>query len=129
MAQSTFAEVNKDGTVERVIVVTQQVINSGLFGDPGNWVQTNIDTRAGVNTKGELPLRKNYAGIGYKYDFNLDAFIPPQQFDSWVIDEVKGQYIAPKEAPKDGKGYTWNEKTLDWVALDNAVDVLGIDTI
>lgn len=59
-------------------------------------------------------IRKNYAGIGYRYDEELDAFIPPQTFESWIFDYEICQWRPPKERPADGKFYFWNEKIGDW---------------
>jgi hypothetical protein len=59
-------------------------------------------------------FRKNYAGINYKYDATLDAFIPPKTFNSWVLDETIAQWKAPVGIPTDGKRYTWNEETQSW---------------
>ncbi len=62
-------------------------------------------------------IRKNYAGIGYTYDATRDAFIPPQPFVSWVIDEETCQWEAPTPYPQDGKIYTWNEEQVQWEEL------------
>ena len=62
----------------------------------------------------ELLLEKNYAGIGYTYDSNLDAFIPPKIFDSWVLDESKGDWVPPVDYPDDGNPYVWNEESQQW---------------
>lgn len=84
-----FAEINKDGIVQRVIVAEQDFIDSGLVGvgDSQNWVQTSYNTQAGINKTGGIPLRKNYAGIGYTYDKGRDAFIPPQSSADAVLNE------------------------------------------
>lgn len=63
-------------------------------------------------------IRKNYAGVGFKYDEELDAFIAPQPFDSWLLDEETCQWSAPIEKPADGFTYTWNEEALDWELVD-----------
>ena len=62
-----YAKVNSQGIVEQVIVAEQDVIDSGLFGNPTGWVQTSYNTHGGVHANGGTPLRKNYAGIGYTY--------------------------------------------------------------
>jgi len=62
-------------------------------------------------------IRKNYAGIGYTYDSELDAFIPPKQFDSWVIDEATARWEAPVPMPTDGV-YSWDEETLSWLEIE-----------
>ncbi len=98
-----FAEVINN-TVTRVLLVEKDVIDSGLFGSPSNWVQTSYNTYAGVHYDPEtkLPsedqskaLRKNYAGIGYFYDSLRDAFIPPKPYESWVLNEETCQWEAP----------------------------------
>ena len=87
---SHFAEV-ENGIVKRVIVAEQDFIDSGAVGDPKNWVETSYNTQAGVHKLGGTPLRKNYAGIGYTYGKDLDAFIPPkpQDFET-VLNEDTG---------------------------------------
>lgn len=111
-----FAHVNKDGVVDQVIVIDQQTLNTGLWGNPSEWVQTSYNTRAGQHPEGR-PLRKNYAGIGYIYDKNRDAFIPPKPFNSWVLNEETCLWNAPVERPADGKFYNWNEETKSWVEV------------
>jgi hypothetical protein len=59
-------------------------------------------------------IRKNYAGIGFTYDEELDAFIAPKPFDSWVLDEETAQWEAPVAYPEDGEDYTWDEENLEW---------------
>jgi hypothetical protein len=115
-----LAEI-KDGKVARVIVCND--INWARERLGGEWVETSYNTRGGVHyepnsstpSKDQTKaLRKNYAGIGYTYDKDRDAFIPPKPFKSWVLDEAKCQYKAPKEMPKDGM--IWNEEKGDWDA-------------
>lgn len=111
-----FAEIDKDGKVLRVIVAEQSFIDSGAVGDSKNWIQTSYNTEAGVHKLGGTPLRKNYAGVGYTYDKAKDAFIPPQPYPSWVLDEQKCVYKAPKTEPKVGKKqFDWDEDTKNWV--------------
>jgi hypothetical protein len=76
--------------------------------------RTSYNTAAGEHTKGGTPFRKNYAGIGYTYDYARDAFIPPQPYASWTLDSNKCIWEAPVEYPSDGKQYTWNEDTTSW---------------
>jgi hypothetical protein len=109
---SHFAKV-ENGIVTQVIVAEQDVIDSGLFGT--GWIQTSYNTYGGVHKNGGIPLRKNYAGIGYTYDANRDAFIPPQPYASWVLNENTFCWNAPTSMPTDGKMYVWNESTLSWV--------------
>ncbi len=106
-----FAKV-EDGIVTQVIVAEQDVIDSGLFGD--GWVQTSYNTRGGEHPEG-TPLRKNFAGIGYAYDVERDAFIPPQNYPSWLLNEDTCLWEPPVPHPNDGKVYRWDEDTLAWV--------------
>ena len=119
---SHFAEIDKDGIVQRVIVAEQDFINSGKVGDPNNWVQTSYNTKGGVHyapnswePDGGIALRKNYAGKGYTYDETRDAFIPPKAFPSWSLDEDTCTWKAPVPKPDDDKRYYWDEETTNWV--------------
>ena len=114
---SHFAKVI-DGVVTEVLVIEQDVIDTGLFGDPALWVQTSYNTYGGQHPEGR-PLRKNYAGIGYTYDAVRDAFIPPQPFPSWTLNEDTCLWDAPVAYPDDGNVYTWDEDTLSWVEVAN----------
>ena len=115
-----FAALNEENLVTQVIVVANQdttdkdgVENeaigiefcTNLLG--GRWVQTSYNAK----------IRKNYAGIGYKYDATLDAFIPPQPFESWTLNEETAQWEAPTPYPDDGKRYSWDEATTSWVEI------------
>ena len=77
--------------------------------------RTSYNTLGGVHSQGETPFRKNYAGIGYTYDFGRDAFIPPKPFPSWTLDSNTCLWVAPVEMPSDGKLYTWDEENQIWV--------------
>lgn len=81
------------------------------------WIETDPDTVGGVHRFGGIPLRKNYAQMGYTYDENLDAFIPPKPAPSYVIDTVTGQWVPPVTYPVDGKNYVWNETRQEWDVL------------
>jgi hypothetical protein len=112
---SHFAKV-ENGVVTQVIVIEQDVLNLGHWGDPASWVQTSYNTQGGVHTQGGTPLRKNYAGIGYTYDSVRDAFIPPSPFPSWVLDEATCLWNAPTPMPvEEGKMFVWDEETTAWV--------------
>ena len=78
------------------------------------WKQTSYNTRGGVHKSGGTPFRKNHAGIGHTYDEDRDAFISPQHFNSWILNESTCQWEAPSEMPDDGKRYFWNEETTNW---------------
>jgi hypothetical protein len=114
---SHFAKVI-DGIVTEVLVIEQDVIDTGMFGDPVLWVQTSYNTFGGQHPEGR-PLRKNYAGVGYTYDAERDAFIPPQPFASWTLNEDTCLWDAPVAYPDDGKPYAWDEDTLSWVEAPN----------
>ena len=113
-----FAELGENNTVLRVIVVAnkdtqdtfgveQESIGAefcrNLLG--GTWKQTSYNAS----------FRKNYAGIGYTYDSQRDAFVPPRPFASWVLDEDTCMWTAPVAYPDDGKMYTWDEDSTNWV--------------
>ena len=112
---SHFAKV-ENGVVTEVLVIEQDVIDTGLFGDPALWVQTSYNTYGGQHPEGR-PLRMNYAGVGYSYDAERDAFIPPQPFPSWILDEGTCLWGAPVLRPDDGKPYAWDESTLSWAEV------------
>jgi hypothetical protein len=120
-----FAELDKNNLVLRVIVIDQESINTGDWGNPDNWLQTSYNTRGGQHIHpdtGEIdtktPLRKNYAGKGYTYDKSKDAFIAPQPYPSWTLDEDSCLWNPPVAHPMDGKGpYHWDEDVRNWVKL------------
>ena len=116
---SHFAKVN-NGIVERVIVAEQDFFQSFVDTTPGEWIQTSYNTRGGVHTLGGTPLRKNYAGVGYTYDAQKDAFIPPKPFNSWVLDEETCLWNAPIAYPTDDKIYRWDEATTSWIEVPSA---------
>jgi hypothetical protein len=112
---SHFAKV-ENGIVTQVIVAEQSFINKGLIGNPSQWIQTSYNTYGGRHPEGR-PLRKNYAGIGYTYDAQRDAFIPPKPFESWILNEETCLWSAPVVMPDDGNLYEWNEETQNWVIV------------
>ena len=87
---------------------------NNLFNTSDNWKQTSYNSNGGVHKLGGTPLRKNYAGIGYAYDEARDAFIPPQPYPSWTLNEDTCLWKAPVAYPDDGKDYRWNEETTSW---------------
>jgi len=102
---TTFAKVNND-LVEKVIVAESSFFDTFVDSSPGTWIETSDQ------------IRKNYAGIGYSYDATRDAFIPPQPYDSWVLNEDTCSWDAPTPYPDDGKKYSWNEETQAWDAVE-----------
>ena len=112
---SHFARV-ENGIVRQVIVAEQDVIDSGVVGDPSIWIQTSYNTRAGEHTSGGTPLRKNYAGIGMIYDAEKDSFyFPKPDNTTWILNEDKGLWERPVAYPTDGKLYNWNETNQSWI--------------
>jgi len=98
-----FAQI-QDGLVVSVIVAEQDFINSGAVGDPSSWIQTSYNTRGGIHYKPNSweasedqskALRKNYAGIGFTYDVQRDAFIPPKVDGNDVLDEFSCLWVKP----------------------------------
>ena len=83
----------------------------------GEWVQTSYNTYGGVHANGGTPLRKNYAGVGFSYDKTKDAFIPPQPFASWTLNDDTCLWNAPIARPTDGKPYSWDEASASWVEM------------
>ena len=117
-----FAKVS-NGIVTKVIVAEADFFNNFVDDSPGKWIQTSYNTRGGVHYKPNTnepsedqskALRKNYAGIGYTYDATRDAFIPPQPFNSWTLNEDTCLWDSPVAYPEDGKLYKWNEEILNW---------------
>ena len=108
---SHYAKV-KDGKVIDVIVAEADFFDTFIDETPGEWIQTSYNTKGGVHKLGGTPLRKNFAGIGFTYDKNLDAFIPPKPFNSWTLNENTCLWEAPIVKPNGN--YKWNEETRNW---------------
>ena len=120
-----FAKVN-NGIVEQVIVAEPEFFDTFVDSSPGQWIQTSYNTRGGVHYNPESgepsadqtkALRKNYAGIGYTYDSQKDAFIPPKPYSRWVLNETTCLWEAPTQYPNDGKIYTWDDEAGNWVEV------------
>ena len=79
--------------------------------------RTSYNTQGGVHLGDGTPYRKNYAGIGYTYDYARDAFIPPKPYASWALNENSCLWEAPAVMPDDGQVYVWNEETTSWDLL------------
>lgn len=120
-----FARVNNQNIVQDVIVADQAFIDTGYVGNPDDWIQTSYNTRGGIHydpATGEpsedqtKALRKNYAGIGYTYDPDADAFIPPKPYDSWILNTETYLWDPPTPVPQGDEDtrYQWNEQTLSW---------------
>lgn len=111
---SHFAELDENNIVLRVLVGDNDAPNEGY-----DWFVENLGGRW-VQTSYNASIRKNFAGIGYSYDEELDAFIPPQPFPSWVLDEETCLWEAPIPYPEDGGRYTWDEESTDWIEVPSA---------
>jgi hypothetical protein len=112
---SYFAKVNNDNIVEQVVVAESAEWCEANIG--GTWLQTSYNTSGGVHHAGGTPLRKNYAGIGYSYDPDRDAFIPPNPYASWTLNEDTCLWEPPTPKPTDNNMYEWDESDLDWKVI------------
>jgi hypothetical protein len=79
--------------------------------------RTSYNTRGGEHVLGGTPFRKNYAGYGYTYDEERDAFVPPKPYSSWVLNENTCLWEAPIPQPTDDKAYAWDENLINWVEI------------
>ena len=130
-----YAKV-KDGVVTQVIVAEPEFFDTFVDTEPGEWLKTSYNMRGGVHydpdtneasadqsviTGDEGRERKNYAGIGFTYDRDRNAFIPPQPFASWTLNETSCLWEPPVAYPTDGQMYTWNEETTSWDVVTEEV--------
>ena len=111
-------------------IVTEVIVGKDETDGPTNWEmhygnireqvckRTSYNTRGGAHINDGTPFRKNYAGIGYTYDYARDAFIPPKPYDSWTLNANTCLWEAPVAYPEDGQLYTWNEETQQWDLVD-----------
>ena len=119
-----FARLDENNTVIHVSVVD----NENLLKDGVEDEQTGIDYLIGVHGGGTWKqtsynnnIRKNYAGVGYTYDSTRDAFIPPQLYNSWTLNEDTCLWEAPVAYPDDDKMYDWDEETTSWIEVTGAI--------
>lgn len=130
-----YAKV-KDGVVTQVIVAEPEFFDTFVDTEPGEWLKTSYNMRGGVYydpetneaaadqsviTGDDGRERKNYAGIGFTYDRDRNAFIPPQPFASWTLNDTSCLWEAPVAYPTDGEMYTWNEDTTSWDVVTEEV--------
>ena len=112
-----YAFLDKNNVVTEVITgIDEKQLIEGL--DTETWYgnfKNQVCKRTSYNNK----IRKNYAGVGYTYDFDLDAFIAPKPFNSWILNKNSCKWEAPIEYPNDGKNYVWNESELKWDETDS----------
>lgn len=109
--------------VTQIIVADESFFDTFVDTSPGNWIQTSYNTRGGIHYNPETDepsidqtkaLRKNYAGIGYTYDQERDAFIPPKPYESWTLNEETCLWDSPVPYPSDGQYYVWDESNQQW---------------
>lgn len=106
--------MNADNVVEQVIVAEQDFIDT--LPDKDSWIQTSYNTHAGEHPEGR-PLRKNYAGIGYLYCPDRDAFMPPKPFESWKLNEDTCLWEAPVPYPENSEEFFgWDEEQQEWIS-------------
>ena len=125
---ASFAKIGLNNKVIEVLSVVNEVLHdsNGIEQEVNGidfltkltgwaiWKKTSYNTFGGVHNNNGTPLRKNHAGIGYIYDEDRDAFIPPKPFNSWTLNETTCLWEAPVAKPNDGKIYNWNETTQNW---------------
>ena len=116
-----FATLDESNIVLRVEAIVNDVI---LHGDGVEQEQLGIDFLTSLYGTGNYKqtsynnnIRKNYASIGHTYDATRDAFISPQPYPSWTLNETTCQWEAPVARPDDGKAYSWDEDTTNWVEI------------
>jgi hypothetical protein len=118
-----FCKLGIGNKVLRVEVISNNVATTeqdgvdflnNLYGTNDVWKQTSYNTKGGIHLLGGTPFRKNYAGIGFKYDQTRDAFIPPKPYPSWTLNETTCLWEAPIDKPDDGQSYDWNETNQTW---------------
>ena len=116
-----FAELDENNLVINVVPAgdefefTGEELNQQVTGNV--WKRTSYNTINGIHLLGGTPFRGNYAAIGYKYNQELDAFIPPKPFNSWVLNETTYTYIPPIPMPDASNQWMWDEENLQWIEL------------
>ena len=97
-----FAQIDENNIVVQILVIEQDVIDTGLFGDPKSWIQTSYNTAGGIHAYDQSKaLRKNFAGIGYTYDPVRDAFIPPKPPGDFVLDENSCTWVSQEQTSSE----------------------------
>ena len=123
-----FAKLGVDNIVTTVKVVSNNIATTeqagidflnNLHKTNDVWKQTSYNTKRNIHKLGGTPFRKNYAGVGFKYNEAKDAFIEPEPKDyaSWILNEDTCCWEPPVAYPDDGKDYEWNESTTSWDKL------------
>ena len=128
-----FAKLGTGNIVEQVISINNAVITDAngveqeqlgidfinqLYNTNDTWKQTSYNTVGGIHSNNGTPLRKNYAGIGYTYDSQRNAFISPKPYTSWILNETTCLWESPVAAPttelEENQYYSWNEYIINW---------------
>jgi hypothetical protein len=140
---ASFAKLNNNNIVLKVESVVDDVLKDSngieqeqlginflktLYNEPNAiWKQTSYNTHGGVHNKNSTPLRKNHASVGYKYDEDRDAFIPPKPFNSWILNETTCLWEAPVAKPtaqlEENQYYSWNESIINW-EVKNSLQII-----
>lgn len=117
-----WAKIDENNIVTDVIVTSNDEADEGeawvheRLG--GRWIKTSYNTRHNQHLEGGVPFRGNFAGKGFYYDEDLDVFVEPKPFDSWIFDQDTVSWKAPKEKPlENGDQYVWDEEAQDWKEL------------
>lgn len=137
-----YAKISENNIVEQVVVVNNEdtldengneseyiasIFLQSVIGLGSNWKKTSYNTRGGIYRHSitnepvedqSKAFRKNYAGIGYTYDEQRDAFIPPKPFSSWILNEFSCLWEAPIPRPTGNDPYKWNEETQTWDSMN-----------
>jgi hypothetical protein len=132
---ASFAKIGLNGKVIEVQSVVNEVLHDSNGVEQESigidfltkltgwaiWKQTSYNTHGGVHSNGGTPFRKNHAGIGYTYDEDRDAFIPPKPYQSWVLNETTCNWESPVPYPQDNNRYNWNEQNQSWDLIENNI--------
>jgi hypothetical protein len=116
-----FAELDENNIVLQVIVGVDESLDGEVIYQEQSgkvWKRTSYNTYGGVHIAGGTPFRKNYAGIGYTYDEQRNAFIPPKNYESWTLNEETCLWDAPSPYPDDGGKYAWDEEKKSWKLIE-----------
>lgn len=121
-----YALIDENNVVTQVFVgrdendLVEGIANWEIYYAPEGYTckRTSYNTLGGVHANGGEPFRKNYAGVGYTYDAELDAFIPPKPYPSWILNEETCLWSPPIEPPQNTNPHRWDETSLSWVAVE-----------
>lgn len=114
-----FAQIDENNIVQQILVVSDEQQHRGNdylsidLGLGGQWVQTSYNGT----------IRKMFAGVGYSYNQELDIFLPPKPFNSWVLNETKGEWESPIQRPEEVEGmvFMWDEDNQEWVVTQSPI--------